>query len=58
MHSRRNAKETAINVYQWLREVCSTKLLSTPIVLVGPGVVVQLDESLSSQTKGKGNKFS
>ena len=40
------SKETAINVYQWLREVCSTKLLSTPIILGGPGKVVQIDESL------------
>ena len=40
------SKETAINVYQWLREVCSTKLLSTAIVLGGPGVGVQIDESL------------
>ena len=37
---------TAIAVYQWMREVCSTKLLSTPIKLGGPGVVVQIDESL------------
>jgi hypothetical protein len=39
-------KETAINVYQWLREICSTKLISIPIVLGGPGKVVQIDESL------------
>ena len=36
---------TATAVYQWMREVCSTKLLSTPIKLGGPGVVVQIDES-------------
>ena len=40
------SRETAINVYQWLREVCSTKLLATPIVLGGPQKVVQIDESL------------
>ena len=34
------------DVYRWLREVCSTKLLQSPIVLGGPGVIVQIDESL------------
>ena len=37
---------TAIDMYQWLREVCSTKLLSSPVILGGPGVVAQIDESL------------
>ena len=36
-------REIACNIYQWLREICSTKLLATPIV---PGKVVQIDESL------------
>ena len=36
---------TACAVYQWLREVCSTRLLHTPIRLGGPGIV-QIDESL------------
>jgi len=36
---------TACDIYQWLREVCSTKLLESPVVLGGPGVVVQIDES-------------
>ena len=40
------SREMAINVYQWLREVCSTKLLAIPIVLVGPQKVVQIDQSL------------
>ena len=40
------SRETAINVYQWLQEVCSTKLLAIPIVLGGPQKVVQIDESL------------
>ncbi len=31
---------------QWLREVCSTTLLQTQVVLGGPGIVVQIDESL------------
>ena len=37
-------KHTAIDVYQWLREVCSAKL--QPIQLGGAGIVVQIDESL------------
>ena len=39
-------RHTAIDMYQWLREVCSTKLLSSPVILGGPGVVVQIDEFL------------
>ena len=39
-------RDTAINVYQWLREVCSQKLLPQPLKLGGPGIVVQIDESL------------
>ena len=38
--------DTAGQVYQWLREVCSTKLLATPIQLGGPGGLVRIDESL------------
>ena len=35
------------DVYQWLREVCTTRLIQDPpIVLGGPGKVVQIDESL------------
>ena len=37
---------TGVDIYQWLREVCSTKLLQSPIILGGPGIVVQIDESL------------
>ena len=37
---------TACQIYQWLREVCSTKLINTPIVLGGSNVTVQIDESL------------
>ena len=36
---------TACTVYQWLREVCTTRLLHTPIRLGGPGIVVKIDES-------------
>ena len=42
----RVGQDTAINVYQWLREVCSTKLLGMNIQLGGPGNVVQIDESV------------
>ena len=50
MTDAKNAAEvdvgTAVDVYRWLREVCSTKLLGMTITLGGPGVVVQIDESL------------
>ena len=39
-------KGTAIDIYQWFREVYSTTLLNTNIVLGGPGKIVQVDESL------------
>ena len=40
-------RRTAIDVYQWLREICSSSLIHGPqIVLGGPGIVVQIDESL------------
>ena len=40
-------KHTAIDVYQWLREVCTTRLVQDPpIVLGGAGLTVQIDESL------------
>ena len=38
---------TAIDVYQWPREICSSSLIHKPqIVLGGPGIVVQIDENL------------
>ena len=39
-------KNTACDVYRWFREVCSTTLLGLPCILGGPGVIVQVDESL------------
>ena len=36
------AHDTAVCIYKCLREVCSTELLQTPILLGGPGVVVQI----------------
>ena len=40
------SRPSAIDAFQWLREVCSTKLLESPIQLGGPGKIVQIDESL------------
>ena len=37
---------TAIDIYTWLREICSKKLQPMPMILGGPGIVVQIDESL------------
>ena len=39
-------KNVACDVMNWLREVCSTKLLQMPISLGGPSKIVQIDESL------------
>ena len=35
----------ASDIYLWLREVCSAKLLQIPIILGGPGKIAQVDES-------------
>ena len=40
------SKTTAIDVYRWLREVCSITLLVQPIILGGTVHAVQIDESL------------
>ena len=40
------SEKRCIDIYQYMRDVCSTKLLSAPIILGGPGTVVQIDESL------------
>ena len=40
------ASKTSIDVYQWLREVSSTKLIANPIKLGGLSAVIQADESL------------
>jgi hypothetical protein len=37
---------TAVDIFQWFRDVCTTKLLQTPIILGGQGIVVEIDESL------------
>ena len=41
------SSRVAIDIYQWLREVCTAKLLQ--IILSGPGVVIHIDESLFRQ---------
>lgn len=48
-------EKTAIQMYQYLRDVCSIKLLQIPIQLGGPGIVVQIDESLFNH-KAKYNR--
>ena len=40
------SSRVAVDIYQWLCEVCTAKLLQTQIILGGPGVVIQIDESL------------
>ena len=37
---------SAVDIYQWPREICTTKLLQASIILGDTGVVVQIDESL------------
>ena len=37
------SRPSAIDAFQWLREVCSSKLLQTPIQLGSPGSIVQID---------------
>ena len=37
------SERMAIDMYGWYRDVCT---LSAPIVLGGPGVIIQIDESL------------
>ena len=45
-HEAEVSEATACAVHQWLREVCTTRLLQIPIKLGGPGTIVQIDESL------------
>ena len=39
-------RKTAVDIYQWFRGVCTTKLLQKPTILGGTGGVVQIDESM------------
>ena len=43
-------EKTAIDIYQWLREVCSTRLITDGPILGGPGVIVEIDGSLFRHT--------
>ena len=52
------SRPAAIDAYQWLREVCSTTLLQTPIMLGGAGCIVQIDESLFQHKPKVDEKFS
>ena len=45
----RASRKATIDIFQWLREVCSTRLMQQPIKLGGQGKVVQIDESLFKQ---------
>lgn len=45
------SKPTLIDWYSYLRDVCSHKLLTTPIQIGGPGVIVEIDESVVSRRK-------
>ena len=41
------AQVQEIQAYQYLRDICSWRLLKdAPLMLGGPGVVIQIDESL------------
>ena len=44
---------TAIQAYQYFRDICSWRLVThdSPIMLGGPGVVVQIDESIFNHTQ-------
>jgi hypothetical protein len=40
-------KRTAVDSYQWFREICSSALLRAPQIILGShGIVVHIDESL------------
>ena len=50
------SSRVAIDIYHWLREVCTAKLLQTQIILGGPGVVIQIAESLFRHKPKVGRK--
>ena len=40
-------KKMGINIYQWCRDICSWTLINgPPILLGGPGAIIQIDESV------------
>ena len=42
---------TAIQWYQYFRDICSWKLVNSPTMLGGPGKIVQIDESVMVRAK-------
>ena len=40
------SEQTLVDQYNFLREVCSAALLRNPVLLGGPGRIVQIDESM------------
>jgi len=42
---------TVVQWYQYFRDICSWKLLQTPVILGGVGKVVQIDESVMVRAK-------
>ena len=50
-------RKMGINIYQWNRDICSSKLINgPPIKLGGPGAIVQIDESVFTH-QGKVNIY-
>ena len=39
-------ESNAIDFYQFFQDICSWKLMNMTIKLGGPGIIVQIDESL------------
>ena len=52
------ASKTAIDGYQWLREVCSTELIAPPIKLGGPGTIAQAGDHYSIINQRYGDMYS
>lgn len=44
-------KNTAVQWFQYFRDICSRWLIDNPIRLGGPGVVVEIDESVMAKRK-------
>jgi hypothetical protein len=40
------SQKTVVQMYQYFRDVYSTKLINSPAQLGGSGIVVQIDQSL------------
>ena len=53
-------EKTAVQAYQYLRDICSWRLMNhdSPLMLGGPGVVVQIDESLFRHKPKVSSQFS